>query len=350
MKVGIIGCAHMQAETSYLMLKKMGVEVTGIFDRNPIRGAAFAKEHDLPFFPSLEKILKTDMDTALICSENSLHYDYTLACAYHKMHVIVEKPLALKSEDAKRMILACQENGVKLFVAHPVRYAQTMIELKERFDAGELGEILAIVATNHGKNPGGWFLDKEFSGGGALLDHMVHLIDLSKWIFNFEIESIYARTNCHNYEDVEDSALLHLHFTNGVFMSLDTSWNRPDNYPVWGDATLKIITEKGTVYADGFGRRSNIYLNDSKKLDRPSDIELKRTTAMSHFYEKSMTLSMLEDFRRSIDEDLPITISGIDGLYPVEIAELAYQSASQKKMITLNRKEDTYKEEEIHDS
>ncbi|MHC5269847.1 Gfo/Idh/MocA family protein [Enterococcus sp. LJL98] len=335
MKVGIIGCAHMQAETSYLMLKQMGVEVTGVFDRNPIRGSAFAKEHHLPFFPSLDKILKTGMDTAMIFSENSLHYDYTLACAFHKIHVIVEKPLALKVEDAKRMILACQENGVKLFVSHPVRYAQTMIELKQRFDAGELGKILAVVGTNHGKNPGGWFLDKEFSGGGALLDHMVHLIDLSKWIFNFEIASIYARTNCHNYDEIEDSALLHIHFTNGVFMSLDTSWNRPDTYPVWGDATLKIITDKGTVFADGFGRRSDIYLNQPFNVTTLSDIELKRTAAMSHFYEKSMTLSMLEDFKRAIDDDLPVTISGLDGLYPVEIAELAYQSAHQKKIIQL---------------
>lgn len=324
MKVGIIGCAHMQSEKYFLILKKMGVEVTGIFDRNPIRGTAFSKEYNIPFFPSLEKILKTDMDTALICSENSLHYDYTLACAYHKMNVIVEKPLALKAEDAKRMILACQENDVKLLVAHPVRYAQTIIELKELFDTGKLGKILAIIGTNHGKNPGGWFLDKEFSGGGALLDHMVHIIDLSKWIFNLDIESIYARTNCHNYEDVEDSALLHIHFSNGVFMSLDTSWNRPDNYPVWGDTTMKIITEKGTVYVDGFGRRSDIYLENEPVI--------------SHFYEKQMDLSMLEDFKRSIDENFPITISGTDGLYPVEIAELAYKSANQKKIINLDEK------------
>lgn len=337
MKVGIIGCAHMQAKTYCLILKKMGVEITGIFDRNPIRGTTFAKEHAIPFFQSLEKILKTGMDTALICSENSLHYDYTLACAYHKIHVIVEKPLALKTEDAKRMIVACQENNVKLFVAQPVRYAQTMIELKERFEANELGTILAIVGTNHGKNPGGWFIDKELSGGGALLDHMVHIIDLSKWIFKFDIQSIYARTNSHSDKDIEDSALLHIHFTNGVFMSLDTSWNRPESYPVWGDAAMKIITDKGTIYVDGFGRRSDIYTKDAP--------------VVSHFYEKQMELSMLEDFQRCIDEDRPVTISGSDGLYPVEIAELAYLSANQKEIITLNEKNlKESKEEYWHDN
>lgn len=323
MKVGIIGCAHMQSGKYYRTLKEMGVEVTGVFDRNPTRGSAFSKEFGIPFFTSLDKILTTDMNTALICSENALHYDYTLACAYHKMHVIVEKPLALKTEDAKRMIVACQENNVKLFVAHPVRYAQTVIELKKRYDSGELGNILAIVATNHGKNPGGWFLDKDLSGGGALLDHMVHLIDLSKWIFKFDIQSIYARTNSHNYKNIEDSALLHIHFTNGVFMSLDTSWNRPESYPNWGDAAMKIITDKGTVFVDGFGRRADVYLKDAPMF--------------SHFYEKSMERSMLEDFRRCIDENLPVTITGYDGLYPVKIAELAYQSASQNNIITLDK-------------
>lgn len=332
MKVGIIGCAHMQAKTYCRALKKMGVEITGVFDRNPIRGTTFAKELSIPFFPSLEKILKTPMDTALICSENTLHYDYTLACAYHKMHVIVEKPLALKKEDAKRMIVACSENNVKLLVAHPVRYAQTVIELKKRYEANELGKILAIVGTNHGKNPGGWFIDKELSGGGALLDHMVHIIDLSKWIFKFEIHTIYARTNSQHEKEIEDSALLHLQFTNGVFMSLDTSWNRPKNYPVWGDATMKIITDKGTIDIDGFGRRSDLYTKEAPMVN--------------HFYEKPMELSMLEDFQRCIDEDLPVTISGSDGLYPVEIAELAYLSANQKKMILLTQNHSTTPQEE----
>ena len=321
MKVGIIGCAHMQAKVYCEYLQEMGVEVTGVFDRNPIRGADFAKELGIPFFPSLDKIFKTRMDTAFICSENSLHYDYTLASAYHKMHVIVEKPLALNSEDAKRMIVACQENGVKLFVAQPVRYSQPIIELKALYEAGKLGKIIAIIGTNHGKNPGGWFIDKELSGGGALLDHMVHLIDLSKWLFHFEISSIFARTNCHNYEDIEDSALLHLEFTNGVFMSLDTSWNRPDNHPVWGDAAMKIITDQGYLYVDGFGRRSDVYK--------------KGHVAAVSFYEKNMNLQMLEDFRRCIDEDLPASIDGLAGLYPVEIATLAYQSAEKKEKIQL---------------
>lgn len=321
MKVGIIGCAHMQAKVYCEYLQEMGVEVTGVFDRNPIRGTDFAKELDIPFFPSLDKIFKTGMTTALICSENSLHYDYTLASAYHKMHVIVEKPLALNSEDAKRMIVACQENDVKLFVAQPVRYSQPIIELKELYEAGKLGKVLAIVGTNHGKNPGGWFIDKELSGGGALFDHMVHLIDLSKWLFHFEIASIFARTNCHNYEDIEDSALLHLEFTNGVFMSLDTSWNRPDSYPVWGDAALKIITDQGYFYVDGFGRRSDVYQ--------------KGQAAAVSFYEKNMNLQMLEDFRRCIDEDLPASVDGLAGLYPVEIATLAYQSAEKKEKIQL---------------
>ena len=323
MKVGIIGCAHMQAKIYCRALQKLGVEITGVFDRNPLRGTTFAKELGLPFFPSLEKILTSPMDTALICSENSLHYDYTLACAYHKRHVIVENPLALKAEDAKRMILTCEENGVKLFVAHPVRYAQTIQDLKRIYEAGELGEILAIVATNHGKNPGGWFIDKELSGGGALLDHTIHLVDLSKWLFGFEIESIYARTNSHNYDDIEDSALLHIHFTNGVFMSLDTSWNRPDNYPIWGDAAMKIVTDKGTIYVDGFGRRADIYLENEP--------------AMNHLYENDMNTTMLADFKRCIEEDLPAPVTGLDGLYPVEIANLAYQSAHTKKIITLNR-------------
>jgi predicted dehydrogenase len=86
---------------------------------------------------------------------------------------------------------------------------------------------------------------------------------------------------------------------------------------------MKIVTDKGTIYVDGFGRRADIYLENKP--------------AMNHLYENDMNTTILADFKHCIEEDLPAPVTGLDGLYPVEIANLAYQSAHTKKIITLNR-------------
>lgn len=319
MKIGIIGCAHMQAAIYCQVFFKENVTVVGVYDHNTLRGNQFAKELEVDFYKSLEKILNTDIDTVLICSENSLHYDYTLAAAVHKKHIIIEKPLALNTQDAKRMILTCQEHEVKLLVTHPIRFSQTIIDLKQAVDEQKIGNVIAINGTNHGKNPGGWFLDKELSGGGAIVDHMVHLIDLSKWIFDFEIASILTRASIQPGSEIEEAGLIQITFTNGAFMSLDTSWNRPLNYPVWGDITMDLVTENGVMFVDGIGRRGDFYQRD----------DLHRWIN----YEKDMDTRMIQAFIECIDQDKPIPVTGEDGLYTVQIANLAYASLSMNRVI-----------------
>ncbi|MBV7391431.1 Gfo/Idh/MocA family oxidoreductase [Enterococcus sp. ALS3] len=319
MKLGIIGCAHMQAKIYANIFKQENVEIVGIFDQNLLRGNQFAKEMGLTFFKSLDKILATSIDTVLICSENSLHYDYALAASIHKKNIIVEKPLALTVKAALHMMVACQEARVKLLVAHPIRFSQTIIDLKEHFQTGKFGEIYALNCTNRGKNPGGWFLDKELAGGGAILDHMVHLVDLSRWLFDFEIASILARAQKQEGSDIEDSGLINITFTNGAMLSLDTSWNRPLNYPVWGDVYLEIISESGFTFIDAIGRKINYYADNQ----------------IHNFlnYEKDMDERMIQTFIATIDQDLPEPVSGADGLYTIQIATLAYLSLKQNRVI-----------------
>ncbi|MGM0124788.1 hypothetical protein IGI37_002182 [Enterococcus sp. AZ194] len=331
MKVGIIGCAHMQTEVYTGIFLDEGIQVTGVYDRNHVTGLNFAQKMNITYYDNIEEILLSEIDTVLICSENSLHYDYTLAAAYHKKHVIIEKPLALNTSDAIRMILVCREHNVKLMVAHPLRFSPTILELKKIYQTGELGKILCINGTNHGKNPGGWFLNKELAGGGAIIDHMIHLIDLTKWLFEFEIDSIYTMKHASTYSDIEDSGLIHINFTNEVFMSLDTSWNRPLNFPIWGDATLEIITDRGQVIVDGIGRKSDLFIRDSSQ-----EFTL---------FEKSMDVEMIQSFIECVKNDLPEPVTGYDGLYTVKIASLAYESAKQDRIIYQSEFKDILKKE-----
>jgi predicted dehydrogenase len=79
-------------------------------------------------------------------------------------------------------------------------------------------------------------VDKELAGGGALTDHIVHLADIMRWYLRSEVIEVYAQSNqiMHAAEvDVETGGLVMLTFANGVFASIDCSWNKPNYYPTW---------------------------------------------------------------------------------------------------------------------
>lgn len=320
MKVGIIGCAHMHVESYIRCLKELKVELTGVYDHQE-RGQACGERHNLPYMTSLAELFATGCDTVVICSENKYHKEQTIAAANHGCHVIVEKPMALSLEEADEMIAATEANGVKLLVCHPVRFAPTMQELKRAVVAGELGEVYAINASNHGKIPGGWFVDKSLSGGGAIVDHTIHIADLVNWLFDVEIASV-AAYGVTAVSDIptEDSGLLHVRFKTGEILSLDTSWNRPEHYPVWGDAVLEIVSEKGRTVVDGFGRKAELFQSGDQANQWV-------------YYETDMDLAMFKVFKEVIEEDLPSPVDGKAGRFTIEMFQLAYESINQQKRI-----------------
>ena len=77
----------------------------------------------------------------------------------------------------------------------PVRYNATVVRAKQMVDEGKLGRILAMKGTNRGRNPGGWFIDPKLSGGGAVMDHTVHVADIMRWITGAEVKDVYAEVD-----------------------------------------------------------------------------------------------------------------------------------------------------------
>ena len=135
-----------------------------------------------------------------------------------------------------------------------------MARVKEQMDAGKIGKVLAIAATNQGSMPGGWFIDKTLSGGGALLDHTVHVADLVRWFTGAEFADVYAEADTLFHDiGVEDSGLLSFSMTDGTICTLDCSWSRLPHYPTWGGVTLNILGTDGYVSVDAFGQTLALY-------------------------------------------------------------------------------------------
>ena len=324
MKIGLISFAHMHA-FSYAahLLDSEEVELAYIWDDNVQRGKDNAKKYNCTFYSDLDDFLNTDMKAVIICSENTKHYEYVTRSAKAGKHILCEKPIATSIKDAQEMIGICEEEEVIFQIAYPVRFAPVVRRAKVLINDGVIGDILAISGKNRGKMPGGWFVDKEKSGGGAAVDHIVHLLDLIRWTLNDGVKSVYAELDTRFHDiDVEDCGMVSLELESGIIASIDPSWSRPQTFPNWGDVILKFVGTKGNLTIDVFKEHS-IYYNDT--AEKIQQLE----------WSENMDKGLIEDFIACVREGRKPSITGNDGLKTLEVVMAAYESNEKKEKVLL---------------
>ncbi len=314
-RIGVLSFAHMHA-SSYMASVNQHPDavLAGIADDNAERGKKAAESFQTKYFDSYEALLASDIDAVIIASENIHHRALTLAAAKAGKHVLCEKPLATTVEDGRAMIQACKDAGVQLMTAFPCRFSPAMVRLREAVQCGTIGEILAMKGTNQGLMPGGWFVELEKSGGGAVIDHTVHVTDLMRWVTGKEPVGVYAEiSNRMNHEVYDDCGLLTITFDGGIFGTLDTSWSRPKTYPTWGNVTLEITGTEGVIAMDMFAQNIVQYDDEGNKVKWLN-------------WGDNIDYGLINSFVTSVAEGNPVAITGEDGLAAVEVALAAYKS------------------------
>jgi predicted dehydrogenase len=314
--VGIAGVAHVHAPGWMNEVQHLAdTQLVGIWDPNPALAQTTADKYATRAFATLADLL-AEIDTLFIASENVHHHGIALAAAAARIPTLCEKPLATTVADAQAMVDAFAAAGVQLGTAFPVRYSPAIQRLRNTIQSGSVGETLLIRATNHGTFPGGWFGDATLAGGGAVMDHTVHVADLLRYIWEAEFASVYAEADTRHYDiRVDDCGMLMITMTNGMVVSLDTSWSRPAAaFPTWGDVTMEVTTMNGVMSIDVFGPHVDVYSNARGK-------------AAWAGYGVNLDRLMITDWINAVRHGTPAPISGEDGLRAVALVEAAYRSA-----------------------
>jgi predicted dehydrogenase len=320
MKVGIISFAHGHANGNASCLARLpDAELVAIADDDDARlrdavarfgGEAYADYRDL--------LARSDIDAVIVTSPNAQHAEHVIAAAAAGKHVLCEKPIATSLADGRAMVAACREHGVKFQTAFPVRFSAPAVTLRRMVREGVVGTPLAVKATNPGSYPGGWFGDPALAGGGAVMDHTVHVVDLLRWIFDVEVTRVYAEigSRIHAGLPVDDVATVMLTLSNGIFVSLDPSWSRPKSWPIWGGLTMDVIGDRGVISMDAFGQ--NLQLVEDRG---PRHVAV----PWAEGGDRAMIRGFLDAIRN--DTDPPVT--GEDGLRATEVALCAYEAAKR---------------------
>lgn len=317
-RIGFLGVAHMHAYGYGNAMPRLADKVDqriGVWDENPELAEKFANACGATPYGSALAML-AEVDAAIITSENTRHAEHAEMAAQAGKHILCEKPLVTSEADAKRMMDAVEKAGVKLSTAFPCRYSPAFIKLRAKVETGEIGEVVAICATNRGRCPFDWFVEKDKSGGGAMIDHVVHVADLLRVLLASEPKRVQAQNGNNMYgKDWEDTAMLTIEFESGVFASLDSSWSRPQSYKTWGDVTMNVIGEQGVIELDMFGQNIDLHR------------ESKGHTVSS--YGSDLDTALVSDFVDCIIEDRPPTVTGFDGLQAARVAMAGYRSVAE---------------------
>lgn len=289
LKVAIASFAHTHA-ASYVsaLLRMPDIEVL-VADPDgadapdaALRGAELAAKLGVNYVNSYDELFAWQPDAVVVATENSGHRAVVERAAIEGVHVLCEKPLATSVADGEAMVAACEAAGAILMVAFPVRFAPGFTVMREHLDAGRLGEMFAINGTNNGKLPlehREWFTAPELSGGGAIVDHVVHCADLIDALTGgLPAESVNAASNRILHADagidVETGGLVTVRYAGGLIATIDCSWSQPLTAPTWGGLTLQVTGTKGSVEIDpfaehvaGLGVNGGIHLGYGTDLD-----------------------------------------------------------------------------------
>ena len=330
MRIGIMSFAHLHAESYIHNLKSIvGVEVIGFSDTDPVRGDRASREYESRWFPEHEALLAERPDAVLICSENANHRELVELAAAAGAHVLCEKPIEVSCESARAMREACDRAGVHFMTAFPMRFDVNIRAAREVMVRGELGEVYAISGVNHSENPYGhraWFAQQALAGGGAVMDHTVHLLDLYRWFLGSEVVEVYAEVGNPFYPDeidVDSAGLVTLTFATGVFASIDCSWSRPTSYPRFGHLKMELFGDRGALSVDAFAQHLRVW---SEALERtPSWVG----------WGDNPDLAMIKAFVASVREDREPPVTWRDGYEALRVALACYESAERGEPVAL---------------
>src|SRR5882724_3323017 len=256
-RFGLLGCGRIAKRHSELLGGNHieGASLVAVCDPVRTRADAIASKFSVPALYDIDDFLAgKDIDAVAVLTPSGMHPRHAVAIAKAGKHVIVEKPMALRLEDADAMIRACDEAGVKLFVVKQNRFNVPVVKAREAFEAGRFGRlILGTVRVRWCRDQsyydqdawrGTWQYD-----GGVLTNQASHHVDMLEWFFG-DVVSVHARgiTALAKIE-TEDTAVATLKFRNGALGVIEaTTAVRPTDL----EGSLSILGEGGTVEIAGF--------------------------------------------------------------------------------------------------
>ena len=336
-RIAIVGCGRI-SKNHFGSIEKHGdeLELVAICDINPAVLKEHAERYKVPAYRDMEEMLqKEQLDLVALCTPSGVHPDQAVLAAKSKVHVMTEKPMATRWSDGVRMVKACDEAGVRLFVVKQNRRNTTLQLLKRAVTEKRFGKIHMVHLNVFWSRPqsyydqgNGWRGTWEFDGG-AFMNQASHYVDLLDWLIG-PVEKVQAMMSTTRDIEVEDTGVLNVKWRNGALGSMSVTML---TYPKNLEGSITILGESGTVRIGG------VAVNDIQlwQFEEPKDYDAQiqtanyETTSVYGFGHPLYYKNVIDVLRGTAAPET----DGREGLKSLELLIAAYLSARDGKTISL---------------
>lgn len=266
-RIAVAGLTHTHVHWVLGRAHDGDIEIVGVSERNKELAERFLKEHNLPmslWYPSLETMLeKTNPEAVTAFNSIYEHLEVVRICAPRKIHVMVEKPLAVSLEHAREMEKLARQHGIHLLTNYETTWYGSNADVVK--ELATLGDIRKIVVHDGHQGPKEIGVNKEFldwltdpvkNGGGAITDFGCYGANLATWLMKGERpNAVFAVTQQFKpdvYPKVDDEATIILTY-NKTQVIIQASWNWP-----YGRKDMEVYATGGYVIADRSGVRIKV--------------------------------------------------------------------------------------------
>jgi predicted dehydrogenase len=232
LRLGIVGAGAITQVGHLPALRRVKeIEVVGICDNDRAKARALADRFEIPVAHAdiAELIEYAPLDALLVCTPNHLHESHVIAALAAGLHVYAERPLAVTTPGIQRVIRAQKKHGGVVMTGVNHRYRPDIQLIRSFVESGELGDLESIRAwwflARAGRSSLGWRQKRDQSGGGAMFDLGLGLLDLALWLTGHrEVERVSAVFPERGGKGVEPSGTAMVALKGGAAIHLDTSW------------------------------------------------------------------------------------------------------------------------------
>lgn len=338
LKFALVGCGRIAKKHAEALNELKEAELVSVCDLNIEKAKEYGEEFDIPYYTSYDEMLQNeDVDIVNILTPSGLHAEHTIdIVSKYQKNVIVEKPMALKLDDADEMIRVCDENGTRLFVVKQNRYNLPVMKLREAVEEGRFGKmVMGTVRVRWSRHQhyydmddwrGTWAMD-----GGALTNQASHHIDLLEWMMGQPVE-VSAQTATRLVDiEVEDTGAVIIKFANGSIGIIEaTTATRPSDL----EGSLSVMGEKGAVVIGGYAvnEMETWQFEDEKESDKTVMEEFKENPPNVYGFGHKRYIADVID---AVKNDKKALVDGLEGRKSLELINAIYEAAETGKTVKL---------------
>ena len=344
-RTALLGCGNVGPTHADALQLLPQSEFVAVCSRTPEKVEAFAHRYGVRAYTDLDQMLgEAKVQALLIITPHPTHAVQIETAAKHKVHVLVEKPLASDLADCDQAITACQHAGVKLGVVSQRRLYEPVARMQQAIEAGKIGQPVLATCTVMGWRDAAYYQSAPWrgrwvaEGGGVLVNQTPHQLDLFQWLMG-DIAELFGYWDNFNHPtvEIEDTAVAVVRFKSGALgQILVSNSQKPGLYGkihVHGatGASVGAQTEGGSPFISGVTTEVDPPINDlwtipGEEAMLPTwQVEDRQRAAeidvMTHYHKLQ-----IEDFLQAVIEDRKPMVDGHEGRKVVEIFTAIYRS------------------------